>query len=330
MDRWGVSTSLARLELAQMAFVLRAQEDASLPAFLGSTIRGGLARAFRSLTCALRNQSCNGCILKERCQYSILFETPPDSSLDAWQRRQSWPRPIVIQPPGHEPPRSWKAGDQLRFSVTLFGRAIDSFPFLLVAVRNMGRRGLGKNRHPFALDSAVDLLADEASLYVATSDENRLGTPRRMTASDLTDMESCGGNSMQRMHLRFCTPLRLRRHGKEVSDLTPELLVDALLGRLQSLVEFHCGGGAPLLRTALLDMARNIGIDSNGLTIRRLSRWSNRQRQEVPLDGLCGELVLSGKELVDLAPLILAGEVMRVGKGTVFGLGHYEVERGTR
>jgi len=54
------------------------------------------------------------------------------------------------------------------------------------------------------------------------------------------------------------------------------------------------------------------------------SRYSNRQRQEMDLTGLVGEVILRG----DLAPFhefLALGELLHLGKNATFGLGRYHL-----
>jgi CRISPR/Cas system endoribonuclease Cas6 (RAMP superfamily) len=58
-------------------------------------------------------------------------------------------------------------------------------------------------------------------------------------------------------------------------------------------------------------------------------RYSSRQEQRINMGGFVGEITFEG-DLRPFMPLIEAGEVLHVGKGTAFGLGRYEVEEGDR
>lgn len=49
----------------------------TLPAYLGSTVRGVFATAFRLVVCVTRAPVCDGCALLSRCAYPYVFETPP-------------------------------------------------------------------------------------------------------------------------------------------------------------------------------------------------------------------------------------------------------------
>lgn len=49
----------------------------TLPAYLGSTVRGVFAAAFCQVVCVTRAPVCDGCALLSRCAYPYVFETPP-------------------------------------------------------------------------------------------------------------------------------------------------------------------------------------------------------------------------------------------------------------
>ena len=54
------------------------------------------------------------------------------------------------------------------------------------------------------------------------------------------------------------------------------------------------------------------------------SRYSGRQRQRVEMGGLVGRVTYEG-DLSDYLPLLVLGELVHVGKGTVFGNGQYRI-----
>ena len=57
------------------------------------------------------------------------------------------------------------------------------------------------------------------------------------------------------------------------------------------------------------------------------SRFSGRQKQRVKMGGLTGRVTYEG-DLRDYLPLLLLGELVHVGKGTVFGNGLYRIANG--
>jgi hypothetical protein len=66
-------------KLAQFQFFLKAQDRIRLPAYKGSTLRGGFGYAFKKIVCVNKEKICESCMLKQKCAYSYIFETPPPS-----------------------------------------------------------------------------------------------------------------------------------------------------------------------------------------------------------------------------------------------------------
>jgi hypothetical protein len=48
----------------------------TLSAYLGSTVRGVFAAAFRRVVCVTRSPAYDGCTMLARCVYPYVFETP--------------------------------------------------------------------------------------------------------------------------------------------------------------------------------------------------------------------------------------------------------------
>lgn len=66
---------LHTLEVTRYEFHLRAEVDAVLPPFLGSTLRGAFGHALKAIACSMGHADCSRCFLVERCLYPRLFET---------------------------------------------------------------------------------------------------------------------------------------------------------------------------------------------------------------------------------------------------------------
>ena len=102
---------LPEIHYLRLRFKLIAAENAKLPYYKGSMLRGAFGHALRSTVCAMNNgTSCAECMLKLQCAYTRLFETyitgePPRflKGLD------TAPRPFVFEcadfrqdyPPGY-------------------------------------------------------------------------------------------------------------------------------------------------------------------------------------------------------------------------------------
>ena len=121
---------LNNLKLARFEFTLAAGEDLRLPLYLCSTLRGGFGTAFKRVVCALRDRLCHECILKEKCVYSYVFETPPPANTAMMRKYEAAPHPFVIEPPP-EKRQGYKHGDTITFNLILIGKAEDQRMYCL-------------------------------------------------------------------------------------------------------------------------------------------------------------------------------------------------------
>ena len=142
------------------SFELKAQDPLYLASYKGSTFRGGFGQAFKKVVCALRNQICDDCILRERCIYSYVFHTPPPSDSRMMRKYPSAPHPFVLCPPLEER-REYLPGDRLSFRLTLIGRSIEYLPYFVYTFDQLGTRGIGKERGKYEVVN-VSLLRESS------------------------------------------------------------------------------------------------------------------------------------------------------------------------
>ena len=113
------------IQAQQYTFHCRFKTDAILPGYLGSTLRGALGWGLKKISCALKREQCEMCMLRQQCAYAWIFETERYQTGDG-RIVNARPHPFVLQPEmnryGHQ-----KEGSDLVFSLLLFGRA-NEFP----------------------------------------------------------------------------------------------------------------------------------------------------------------------------------------------------------
>lgn len=318
VDLEGLAGALGRIRLLRLGVVLRSAGEARLPRWLGSTIRGAFARSLKRISCALRHEECTTCLLRERCVYSVLLETPRPAGLDRLRGQPRLPHPLVLTPPG---PRDdpWREGDELELGLTLFGKATEHFPYVIAAIQEAGREGLGRGRAVFELVSvrATPFGRDPIGIF-------RAGEPLGQVEPFSLDGVVAAGEPGDRVTLRLLTPTRLATGGRLTRSPTLEVFVRSLLTRALAML-IHDGEGLDLDIEGITAVARTVETARSDLRLVKLTRQSTRQRKLIPLDGMMGELTFEGGAVGELWPLLRAGELLRVGGGTVFGLGQYAI-----
>lgn len=297
-----------------LRFTFRAQEDFPVPAYLGAMLRGAFGYAFRREVCLTRKESCEGCILRQDCTYSRIFETPLPSDATVMRKYNSIPRPFVFSPP-RGLGRSIHAGDQLDFGLTLFGSACGSLAYIILVLQSVAQHGLGAKRGRCELEQ-VSL--GDTLLFAPNQD---LILPAPLSARQYLEHSPCPTGPL---HMHFLSPLRLKTAGK--INHAPQFrdIYSTLLRRFSLLCTFHCGHSPDIPFKDMLAAAESVHLNSQ-LSWQAQQRYSTRQHDSMSIGGLLG--TASIEQLPpDLWPLLKLGTVLHIGKNATFGLGEYALD----
>jgi CRISPR/Cas system endoribonuclease Cas6 (RAMP superfamily) len=311
------------IRVGKFTFRLRALSDLHLPAYKGATLRGGFGHALKQVTCALKRQECSQCLLRDRCVYLYLFETPPPADTEMMRLYPAAPHPFIIEPPMTDA-RVVPQGDTLEFGLVLVGKALDHLPYFVYAFICLGEKGLGRGKGEFLLEQ---VLAESADGPVAIYDQAR-GSLQHSGAFPTweTIEKRCGelaGND--HLSLDFITPTRIKFEDRLVEQPEFHHLVRALLRRLSMLSYFHCEKKLDLNFRGILEAGQAIGRISSQLRWYDWERYSNRQHQRMNLGGFLGTVSYVG-DFHEFLPLLAWGEVLHLGKAASFGLGRFRIQ----
>ena len=307
------------LTVQRLRIQMLAEKAVRLPGYKGSLLRGALGWALRRVACLTRRFDCPECPVVDRCLYAELFE-PKGPALLAERGFENAPRPYVVEPP-LDMTKDYVAGQALEWHLVLIGSAARALPYVLLAVDQLALRGLGPQRVPFSV-SCIEAV-DGTPLYVDGRPD--LG---RLSARELTDQDVAlprVADEPAILRLRFVTPTRLVADGRIVDRPTPELLAAAVARRVAALSQLYGHGASLLPHERLMAAARQVRVAEMAMRWVPLRRFSGRQQATVSIGGFVGSLVLEGVP-AELRWLLAWGEVLHIGKGTVFGLGQYQIE----
>ncbi|MEW6617931.1 MAG: CRISPR system precrRNA processing endoribonuclease RAMP protein Cas6 [bacterium] len=310
------------IHIASVMLNLKALEPIILPSYKGSTLRGGFGTAFKRVVCAIKDKECPDCLLKEKCVYSYIFETPPPKDTKIMRKYTSAPHPFVIEPP-EEKRIGYKPGDEINFSLILIGKAIDYLPYFIYTFQELGKIGIGKDRGKFELEQVA---CDGETIYDSKDKTLKSITPSTLSVGFDNTYDPF---TLETLTLNFLTPTRILYDNHLTIELNFEILLRQLLRRISLLYYFHCNGDP-----SEWDFRRIIYKSKQVKTIKRMLDWydwerySARQDTRMKLGGFVGEITFEGN-IEPFIPLIKAGEVLHIGKGTSFGLGRYKVVSAT-
>jgi hypothetical protein len=209
----------------------------------------------------------------------------------------------------------WREGANLLLEVILFGRGTDYLPFVLYALQEMGREGVGPERTPLLLRSADLLSQRPRRIYEGLS---LAPGPYASPASLLV-----AGGAEGDLRLSFVTPTRIVFGGELARDLPLHVVARALLRRVSSLAHFHEGIELDLDFAGLVERASRVPTRAARLSWVDEHRHSARQGRAQTLGGAIGEVDYAGVP-AEIGDLLALGELCHVGKATAFGFGRLE------
>lgn len=306
-------------------FLCSLENDAILPSYKGSTFRGVFGWALKKTVCALRQQECGQCLLKERCVYSLLFETPQGDKPGSASPVNSVPHPFVIKPPLTTRTRFVK-GAPFDFDLLVFGEANKNLPYFVYAFETMGKMGIGKkvdgNRARFVLN---EVRAGGDVIYTDKTPQLETSPPEQLTLEAPDSQE----DQVFRLEITLETPLRLKFENRLQADLPFHVLVRAMLRRVSSLMSAYDGGEPDLDYRGLVQRGKAVSTHEKDLRWYDWKRYSSRQDKIMLMGGITGSVTYEGK-LGEFLPLLDFCSKVNIGKQTAFGLGKIKINTHTR
>ncbi|WP_272976129.1 CRISPR system precrRNA processing endoribonuclease RAMP protein Cas6 [Deinococcus geothermalis] len=309
------------LPFAVLRVTLRALDMVHLPPFPGSKLEGAFGRALYRLACTQPGrETCQGCPLQTLCPYGLSYTPRLPQSLQVASLGTP-PRPIIFRVAYGEE-RSLAPGELLSFGLVVVGRAVAQLPYLLAALREVGREGLGLRRGRLELEevrSVQPYTGEEVTLLRG----GELGVnlaPLLLGASDGPPV------SGHRLRLQLHSPLHIKAGGGLARELHFPVLLRALQRRMSNLEQLYGGAlsrGADFTQLPLL--ARRIETVRQDLHLVSQLRKGSRPHQQTTMEGLVGTVDYRG-DFTPFASLLRLGEQLGVGKWAHFGAGLYDLE----
>lgn len=299
-------------------FSLKARETIYLPAYKGSTFRGGFGNSFKKVVCVFRRKYCQECPINKDCSYSYIFETPSPSvgGILNMNRYETIPHPFIIEPPLKNE-EVWEAGTTISFNVILIGRATRYLMHFIMAFEHLGEMGLGRGRGKYELSKIDD---GQNTIFVGSDRTISLGDPDIIEIPEVIELNR---GEEKALKVNYITPTRLKYQRDYVNRIEFFILITNLLRRINLLHYYHMEPKAALWdHRLLIQEARKIIIKNDLSKWYDWERYSHRQRAKMKLGGVVGSVIYEGR-INPFTTILEAGEILHVGKGTTFGLGMF-------
>lgn len=305
------------MRFAKLMFTLCFPEGGQVPERKESALRGGLGNMLLAQNC-VRDRDCPSCSFREDCLAQRIMYAP-------YRIRPSY---VTRESMGFMlfcPDRRTRLlpGDEVRFSLTLFGPPIAYFAPLLHALYAFGKKGLGVREARFFI-SKIENRAGEAIL---DGEVIRMDRYRVETAADYArEREEDFPEDPARVRLHFLSPLSVKYQSQFINRFdrdTAAGVVNAICRKVHMLMLFEGVSAAEPVFAPDVDY-----IYLGGHTVREQSeRYSSTAGGKTPLRGISGWMELEVKNR-ELMRVLAAGELASPGKNTRFGFGVYRMERG--
>jgi len=298
------------MQVGYFEFLFETQNSFALPDFKGPTFRGKFGHVLKRTICVMKGQDCRLCPIRAQCPYIYLFETQKTNG-------QHVPRPFVIEPPlTHR--QFFLKGYPLYLRLTLIGRAIEYLPYFVYCFDQMGKEGIGWDRGKLLLKAIYSVSATGEKDMIFDHDTQKLSANIHKIS-----LETFKVQVIPQITIHFYTPTDIRVNGRPLLEISFTDLLKSILRRYHSLRFFH-GEGQKERFEIDWDRAEQVSVVHHNLEFQRFKRYSNRQKKRVPMIGFTGRITYRG-DLGPFYPWLKIGELIHVGKNTVFGMGGYRL-----
>lgn len=313
----------------RLRFRCEVQTPIELNEHQGSAIRGALFHALRRRFCfEKQHESCRPCPLHAACPVSFLVATVDDKA----ERGADLPRPYTIEPP-LGPRAEYAPGETLEFGLTMFSRALNLFPYIILAVHGLREEGLGRKVEANRWRRGTLLLTEvwaENPLTgqrqpVMHSRDNLVQVPDIPIRHEHILAILRGSRAGGEVVLAFLTPTRLIEEGRLLHKPVFRPLLQRLFERLSALARAYSDTPLELDFRTLLEQAENVRVLRDDTHWVEWESYSTRRHASTPNGGFVGQAAFGG-ELEPFLPWLLWGQFTHVGKDAVKGNGWYGVE----
>lgn len=186
----------------------------------------------------------------------------------------------------------------------------------------MGRTGIGKNNGKYSLEKVISLLKNK-EIVIYDGDSHFRDNYQVIDSVQIVNEEA--QLDRHQVTLYFLTPTRIKYEGKFTMKINFEIILRNLLRRLSGLAAIHCDEKWELDWKGLVEKAKEVKTVNSDLEWYDWERYSKRQDTKMKMGGFVGEITFEGN-MAEFIPFIKLGEYLHIGKGTVFGLGKYELK----
>lgn len=302
-----------QIRYVKLHFTIAFTESATLSVNKVSALRGGMGEMLLRANC-IRDRHCETCDFETECivrrtMYSKFEEKPAyvtsGESIG-----------YVLECENYM--TEFPCGSTMDFNLLLFGRTIVYLNQYLQAFYALGMNGLGNQSAKFRIVSLTNTNKQEILSGNQVYMKNYVVRP----VSDYVEyrLKKLLRNDMKGK-LVFKTPLTLKYQNEFLQEFQMEAILNAIKRRIQILDYFE-GIQNDFYYDYQVPVPEIIRQEHRFVKVKR---YSSRQGDHMFLKGIEGCFQMP-EVPPETLPLLLAGELLHIGKNTSFGFGRYQVK----
>lgn len=262
-----------------------ARDSFKPPFFIGSSVRGALGHALKSIVCIKDTAQCNGCEFAKSCVFFDFYQCKNVYHNFRFDFELGMPR--------------------YDFGIFLFGKEVENAPVILAALHKMlCEIGLKSSDKTLRFKEIFIFVNDE--FCFGGKDSGNIKMPLEFGERfDTNDFAT-------RVKIKLITPLRIKKNNVFVRDSSLEVgdIFRSIYQRKLAILGKERDKCPPFSGT----------ITAKNLRYIELYRKSCAQKTAMNLGGLIGEIVIDDLDK-DSYELLKIGELVGIGKQCSFGLG---------
>ena len=232
----------------------------------------------------------------------------------------------------------YEPGERFEFGLTLYAQALQLFPYVVLAVREFERGGIGRRlqqadgrwrRGTVSVEQvwAENPLTGERQPVMQAGDRMVQVPDVPITHAQVVRRAQIPKPKAQ-IRIRFLTPARIIERGRLVkpAHFRFQPFFQRLMERLEALSRDF--SDTPLVFNdprGLIEAAGRVRVVDNWLVWEELRSYSTRRRASSPTSGLVGSVVLEADDWSPFWPWLVWGQFVHVGKDGVKGGGWMRV-----
>lgn len=311
-------SEIYNLRFLKIVFSLLALDKIYLPRHLkGNIIRGAFGLVFKRLNCKSIPICVDRCS-DSNCLYSKIFEPHLQNTPSGLR---DIPRPFILTHTEEEREIIYP-GESFNIGFNIFGWACDYYGHFIEAIREMGNEGIGPLRSRFIIKQVFkeDIYGDRE---VVLTDNNILKEVRPFTIPETYQIFT------RYLRIRIKTPCIIRYEQNIIRQPDFYHIFLRLRDRVSAIAYFHNGIELKEDFKALELEAREVSTIKSNWRWVEVKRRSSKTHQLHDLSGVVGYGVYDFKSVervLFFAPWLKLGELVNVGKNSVWGMGKIKVD----